>query len=57
MKSFHQVSHRLLSFYETIVIIRKAQIQIQFRPQKHIALHVKEYGSVELHPRSVLLIN
>ena len=57
VKSFHQASHRLLSFYETIVIIRKAQIQIQFRPKKYIALHVKEYVSVEVYPRSVLLIS
>ena len=57
VKSFHQTSHRLLSFYETIVIIRKAQIQFQFRPKKHIALHVKEYVSVEVYPRSVLLVS
>ena len=44
-----------LSYYKTIVIISKAQIHIQFRPQKHIPL--KEYVSVEVYSRFVLLIN
>ena len=44
-----------LSYYKTIVIISKAQIHIQFSSQKHIPL--KEYVSVEVYSRFVLLIN